>query len=61
MSYLTRRRLDLAARSLEGTSRGVAEIAGEVGYKSEAAFKWEFGVPPGRYRGRVGKRQGAGS
>jgi AraC-like DNA-binding protein len=65
MTYLTRWRLQLAARSLEGTSRGVAEIAGEVGYESEAAFnrafKREFGVPPGRYRGRAGRRQGASS
>jgi AraC-like DNA-binding protein len=54
MTYLTRWRLQLAARSLENTSRGVAEIAGEVGYESEAAFnrafKREFGIPPGRYR-----------
>jgi AraC-like DNA-binding protein len=39
----------LAARSLENTSRGVSEIAGEVGYESEAAFnrafKREFGIP----------------
>jgi AraC-like DNA-binding protein len=55
MTYLTRWRLQLAARSLETTSRGVAEIAGDVGYESEAAFnrafKREFGQPPGRYRG----------
>jgi AraC-like DNA-binding protein len=54
MTYLTRWRLQLAARSLETTSRGVAEIAGDVGYESEAAFnrafKREFGQPPGRYR-----------
>jgi AraC-like DNA-binding protein len=54
MTYLTRWRLQLAARSLENTSRGVAEIAGDVGYESEAAFnrafKREFGEPPGRYR-----------
>src|SRR5579862_7119081 len=54
MAYLTRWRLQLAARSLERTSRGVAEIASEVGYESEAAFnrafKREFGRPPGRYR-----------
>jgi AraC-like DNA-binding protein len=54
MTYLTRWRLQVAARSLEGTSRGVAEIAAEVGYESEAAFnrafKREFGKPPGRYR-----------
>jgi AraC-like DNA-binding protein len=54
MTYLTRWRLQLAARSLEKTSRGVAEIAAGVGYESEAAFnrafKREFGQPPGRYR-----------
>ena len=54
MAYLTRWRLEVAARSLERTSRGVAEIAADVGYESEAAFnrafKREFGQPPGRYR-----------
>lgn len=54
MTYLTRWRLQLAARSLAMTSRGVAEIAAEVGYESEAAFnrafKREFGDPPGKYR-----------
>jgi AraC-like DNA-binding protein len=54
MTYLTRWRLQLAARSLERTSRGVANIAAGVGYESEAAFnrafKREFGRPPGRYR-----------
>ena len=54
MTYLTRWRLRLAARSLERTPRGVAEIAADVGYESEAAFnrafKREFGRPPGRYR-----------
>jgi AraC-like DNA-binding protein len=54
MTYLTRWRLQLSARSLETTSRGVAEIAAEVGYESEAAFnrafKREFGSPPGKYR-----------
>ena len=54
MTYLTRWRLQLAARSLENTSRGVADIAADVGYESEAAFnrafKREFGLPPGRYR-----------
>jgi AraC-like DNA-binding protein len=54
MAYLTRWRLQLAARSLEKTARGVAEIAADVGYESEAAFnrafKREFGQPPGRYR-----------
>jgi AraC-like DNA-binding protein len=54
MKYLTHWRLQLAARSLQTTSRGVAEIAADVGYESEAAFnrafKREFGQPPGRYR-----------
>ncbi len=54
MTYLTRWRLQLAARLLERTSRGVAETAGDIGYESEAAFnrafKREFGQPPGRYR-----------
>jgi AraC-like DNA-binding protein len=54
MTYLTRWRLELAARMLERTSRGLAEISGDVGYESEAAFsrafKREFGQPPGRYR-----------
>jgi AraC-like DNA-binding protein len=54
MTYLSRWRLQLAARSLEQTSRGVAEIAADVGYESEAAFnrafKREYGQPPGRYR-----------
>ena len=54
MAYLIRWRLQLAARALASTSRGIAEIAEEVGYESEAAFnrafKREFGSPPARYR-----------
>lgn len=54
MSYLTRWRLQLAARALTRTPRGVAEIGFGVGYESEAAFnrafKREFGLPPARYR-----------
>jgi len=54
MACLTRWRLQLAGRSLERTSRSVAEIAADVGYASEAAFnrafKREFGQTPGRYR-----------
>jgi AraC-like DNA-binding protein len=54
MAYLTRLRLQLAARSLKTTSRAVAEIAADIGYESEAAFnrafKREFGQPPGRFR-----------
>lgn len=54
MTYLTRWRLQLAARSLAATARGTADIAADVGYESEAAFnrafKREFGLPPARYR-----------
>jgi len=54
MAYLIRWRLKLAARALASTSRGVAQIAEDVGYESEAAFnrafKREFGLPPARYR-----------
>ena len=54
IAYLTGWRLQLAARALASTSRGVADIAEEVGYESEAAFnrafKREFGSPPARYR-----------
>jgi AraC-like DNA-binding protein len=54
MAYLTRWRLQLAARRLTSTPRSVAEIAGEVGYESEAAFsrafKRQFGTPPATFR-----------
>ena len=54
MAYLIRWRLQLAARALSSTSRGVADIGEEVGYESEAAFnrafKRQFGLPPARYR-----------
>ena len=54
MAYLIRWRLQLAARALAATSRGVAEIAADVGYESESAFnrafKREFDSPPARYR-----------
>ena len=54
MAYLTRWRLQLAAEALTKTPRGVADIAADVGYESEAAFnrafKRFFGTPPARYR-----------
>lgn len=54
MAYLSNWRLNLGADALRTTSRGVAEIAGEVGYESEAAFnrafKRAFGTPPARFR-----------
>src|SRR4029453_671809 len=39
MTYLTRWRLQLAAESLKKTSRGVADIAPDIGYESETAFR----------------------
>ena len=56
MQYLTRWRLQLAARLLaDGTSK-VSTVALEVGYDSEAAFSRAFkkatGVPPATWRHR---------
>ena len=54
IAYLTRWRLQLGARMLKSTSQGVAQIAAQAGYESEAAFnrafKRHFGVPPARFR-----------
>jgi AraC-like DNA-binding protein/quercetin dioxygenase-like cupin family protein len=54
MAYVSSMRLDLAARLLRGTTRPLSAIAHEVGYASEfafaAAFRREYGVPPGRFR-----------
>jgi transcriptional regulator GlxA family with amidase domain len=62
MGYLTSWRLQLAAQVLSSTSKGVAEVAGEVGYESEPsfnrAFKREFGVPPARYRSQTRRAHG---
>ncbi len=62
ITYLTRLRLQVAARSLRGTPKGVAQIASEVGYESEAAFnrafKREFGLPPARYRREMKEKIG---
>ena len=56
MAYLTRWRLQLGAQLLKSTSRGVAQVAAEVGYESEPAFnrafKRKFGLPPARFRTR---------
>ncbi len=63
MSYLTRLRLQLAARSLQETSKGIAEISAAVGYESEfafsRAFKRDFGAPPARYRRQMREAAGA--
>jgi AraC-like DNA-binding protein len=56
LTYVTRWRMQIAARRLRETHDGIAKIAAEVGYESEAtfsrAFKREMGVAPGRYRQR---------
>jgi len=61
MQYLTRWRMQIAARLLAETTRKVAAVALEVGYDSEAAFSREFkkaaGVPPAAWR----RRHGAGA
>jgi AraC-like DNA-binding protein len=63
IAYLTRWRLRLGARALATTSRGVAQIASEVGYESEAAFnrafKREYGRPPARYRKEIAEQRSA--
>jgi AraC-like DNA-binding protein len=54
MHYLTRWRMQLASHLLERQGFGVAQVAAEVGYESEAAFSRAFkksvGVPPGAWR-----------
>lgn len=54
MAYLARWRMRLAAQALGSTSRGIAQIAADVGYESEAAFNRAFkralGEPPAAYR-----------
>jgi AraC-like DNA-binding protein len=54
MHYLTRWRMQLATRLLERQGSGIAQVAEEVGYESEAAFNRAFkkvvGVPPGAWR-----------
>jgi AraC-like DNA-binding protein len=54
LGYLTWWRMTLAARRLRDGDAPVAAVARQVGYGSEfafaAAFKREFGTPPGAYR-----------
>ncbi|MEZ5608331.1 MAG: AraC family transcriptional regulator [Burkholderiaceae bacterium] len=54
MHYLTRLRMDLAARQLTDTHKSLATIAEEVGYESPAAFqrafKRSFAMPPATWR-----------
>ena len=57
MSYLTAWRLQLASRQLRTTKATMAEVAGAIGYGSEAsfsrAFKRHTGVSPSEWRGAV--------
>ena len=57
LAYLARWRLHLSARLLESTRRTITQVAGDVGYESDAAFsrafKREFGTSPARYRRRL--------
>lgn len=54
LAYLTSWRLTLAARLLSDTDAPLSSVARQVGYASEfafaAAFKRDFGTPPGRFR-----------
>jgi AraC-like DNA-binding protein len=54
VAYLTRWRMQVAATALREDGAGVAELAGALGYRSEAAFARAFkrvvGVPPGAVR-----------
>jgi AraC-like DNA-binding protein len=60
MRYLTRTRLAHAAALLRTTDASLAVIAVQAGYRTEfsfsKAFKREFGIAPGAFRGRVGER-----
>jgi AraC-like DNA-binding protein len=59
-AYLTRWRIDTAARLLHDTDRPVGRIAGDVGYRSQYAFNRAFArarrQSPGRYR-QAARRQ----
>jgi AraC-like DNA-binding protein len=54
MRYLTKWRMQLAARLLEQSRIAMEEVAERVGYQSEAAFNRAFknnvGTPPGTWR-----------
>lgn len=55
MKYLVQWRLRIAADLVRNTDTGIAEIAGRVGYESEAAFsrafKRQYGASPASWRG----------
>jgi AraC-like DNA-binding protein len=58
IEYLTSWRIQLAADRLRNGRDGIASIAAEVGYESEAAFNRAFkrvtGITPGRWREGAG-------
>jgi AraC-like DNA-binding protein len=62
MQYLTRWRMQIAARLLAESTSKVSAVALEVGYDSEAAFSRAFkkaaGVPPATWRQRHAARAG---
>jgi AraC-like DNA-binding protein len=63
VQYLTRWRMQLAARLLADGHAKVATVALQVGYDSEAAFSRAFtkatGVPPATWRRRYAPRLSA--
>lgn len=63
MQYLTRWRLQLAAKELATANKTLIAIATQVGYESEAAFnrafKREFGAPPASWRKQQGESHDA--
>lgn len=58
MAYVTRWRVNLAAKRLRSTGDSIEAIAEDVGYDSPTAFgkafRKHFGHTPGRYRHRAG-------
>jgi AraC-like DNA-binding protein len=56
MQYLTRWRMQLAARALSASGAKVSAVANMVGYESEAAFSRAFkkavGLSPAAWRSR---------
>ena len=54
LAYLTRWRLNFAARRLRDTDESIATVSRQVGYGSEYSFSRAFtrfhGQSPGRYR-----------
>jgi AraC-like DNA-binding protein len=56
MRYLTRWRLQLAAQLLRDGHAGLAAIADQVGYESEAAFKSRIPAPRGRATRRLARQ-----